>query len=347
LNVDLKKREQIMKTRFLGQTGVRVSELCFGAMTFGGKGYWANIGQVGQKEADDLVNIAIDGGINFFDTADVYSEGMSELLLGKALGTRRNSVVLATKVRGRTGSGPNDVGLSRRHIIDSCNASLKRLGTDYIDLYQVHSFDPRTPLEETLRTLDDLVREGKVRYVGASNFAGWQLMKALAISDTQHLERFITLQAFYSLIARDLENELVPLSLDQHLGILPWSPLGGGFLTGKYRRGKPRPEGVRRSNPTAQFLQFDEEKGFDIVDELEKTARKYGATITQAALNYLLRKPGVTSVIVGARNKEQLTDNLKTVDWEIAAEEVARLDTLSTPPRVYPYWMLERMSQDR
>ncbi len=336
-----------MKTRFLGNTGVRVSELCFGAMTFGGKGYWANIGQVGQKEADDLVNIAIDGGINFFDTADVYSEGMSELLLGKALGTRRNSVVLATKVRGRTGSGPNDVGLSRRHIIDSCNTSLKRLGTDYIDLYQVHSFDPRTPLEETLRTLDDLVREGKVRYVGASNFAGWQLMKALAISDTQHLERFITLQAFYSLIARDLENELVPLSLDQHLGILPWSPLGGGFLTGKYRRGKPRPEGARRSNPTAQFLQFDEEKGFDIVDELEKTARKYGATITQAALNYLLRKPGVTSVIVGARNKEQLTDNLKTVDWEIAAEEVARLDTLSTPPRVYPYWMLERMSQDR
>jgi aryl-alcohol dehydrogenase-like predicted oxidoreductase len=336
-----------MKTRFLGNTGVRVSELCFGAMTFGGKGYWANIGQVGQKEADDLVNIAIDGGINFFDTADVYSEGMSELLLGKALGTRRNSVVLATKVRGRTGSGPNDVGLSRRHIIDSCNTSLKRLGTDYIDLYQVHSFDPRTPLEETLRTLDDLVREGKVRYVGASNFAGWQLMKALAISDTQHLERFITLQAFYSLIARDLENELVPLSLDQHLGILPWSPLGGGFLTGKYRRGKPRPEGARRSNPTAQFLQFDEEKGFDIVDELEKTARKYGATITQAALNYLLRKPGVTSVIVGARNKEQLTDNLKTVDWEIAAEEVARLDTLTTPPRVYPYWMLERMSQDR
>ena len=336
-----------MKTRFLGNTGVRVSELCFGAMTFGGKGYWANIGLVGQKEADDLVNIAIDGGINFFDTADVYSEGMSELLLGKALGTRRNSVVLATKVRGRTGSGPNDVGLSRRHIIDSCNTSLKRLGTDYIDLYQVHSFDPRTPLEETLRTLDDLVREGKVRYVGASNFAGWQLMKALAISDTQHLERFITLQAFYSLIARDLENELVPLSLDQHLGILPWSPLGGGFLTVKYRRGKPRPEGARRSNPTAQFLQFDEGKGFDIVDELEKTARKYGATITQAALNYLLRKPGVTSVIVGARNKEQLTDNLKTVDWEIAAEEVARLDTLSTPPRVYPYWMLERMSQDR
>lgn len=339
--------QEIMKTRFLGNTGVRVSELCFGAMTFGGKGYWTNVGQVQQKEADELVNMAIDGGINFFDTADVYSEGSSELLLGKALGTKRNNIVLATKVRGRTGPGPNDIGLSRRHIIDSCNASLKRLGTDYIDLYQVHSFDPRTPLEETLRTLNDLVREGKVRYIGASNFTGWQLMKALAISDRQHLERFVTLQALYSLIARDLENELVPLSLDQQLGILPWSPLGGGFLTGKYRRGKPRPQGARRSDPTTQFLQFDEEKGFDIVDELEKTARNHDATITQTALNYLLRKPGVTSVIIGARNKEQLADNLKTAEWEMAAEEVARLDALSTPPRAYPYWTLERTSQDR
>ncbi|MGA9408472.1 MAG: aldo/keto reductase, partial [Bacteroidota bacterium] len=304
-----------MKTRFLGYTGVRVSELCFGAMTFGGKGFWKNIGQVEQKEADELVNTAIDGGINFFDTADVYSEGKSEELLGKALGDKRKNIILATKVRGRTGPGPNDIGLSRKHIIDSCNASLKRLGTDYIDLYQVHSFDPRAPLDETLRVLDDLVREGKVRYIGASNFTGWQLMKALAISEKQNLERFVTLQAFYSLIARDLENELVPLAIDQKLGILPWSPLGGGFLTGKYRRGKPRPGGARRSNPTDQFLQFDEEKGFNIVDELEKAARNYGATVSQAALNYLLRKAGVTSVIIGARNKEQLTDNLKTVQW--------------------------------
>jgi aryl-alcohol dehydrogenase-like predicted oxidoreductase len=336
-----------MKTRFLGNTGVRVSELCFGAMTFGGKGYWKNIGQVEQKEADEIVNMAIEGGINFFDTADVYSEGRSEEILGKALGNKRKDIVLATKVRGRTGAGPNDVGLSRKHIIDSCNGSLKRLGTEYIDLYHVHSFDPRTPLDETLRALDDLVREGKVRYIGASNFMGWQLMKALAISEKQNLEKFVTLQAFYSLIARDLENELVPLSLDQKLGILTWSPLGGGFLTGKYRRGKPRPEGARRSNPTDQFLQFDEEKGFDIVDELEKTARNHGATITQSALNYLLRKPGVTSVIIGAKNKEQLADNLKTMDWEMTAEEVARLDELSKPPKVYPYWMLERMSLDR
>ncbi len=336
-----------MKTRFLGNTGTRVSELCFGAMTFGGKGYWKNIGQVEQKEADVLIDLAIEGGINFFDTADVYSEGRSEEILGKALGGRRNDVILATKVRGKTGPGPNDIGLSRKHVISSCNASLKRLGTDYIDLYQVHSFDPRTPLDETLRVLDDLVREGKVRYIGASNFTGWQLMKALAISEKQNLEKFVTLQALYSLIARDLENELVPLSLDQKLGILPWSPLGGGFLTGKYRRGAQRPEGARRSNAGDQFLQFDEEKGFDIVDELEKTARNHNGTVTQAALNYLLRKPGVSSVIIGARNREQLADSLKTTDWEMTVDEVVRLDALSKPPRVYPNWMLERNSLDR
>jgi aryl-alcohol dehydrogenase-like predicted oxidoreductase len=336
-----------MNTRFLGNTGVRVSELCFGAMTFGGKGRWTGIGQVQQKEANELVGMALDAGINFFDTADVYSEGRSEEILGKALGSRRQDVVLATKVRGRTGPGPNDVGLSRKHIIESCDASLKRLGTDHIDLYQVHSFDPATPLEETLRALDDLVRAGKVRYIGASNFTGWQLMKALAISEKQNLERFVTLQALYSLIARDLENELVPLSLDQGLGILPWSPLGGGFLTGKYRRGKPRPEGARRSDPSHQFLQFDEERAFDIVDELERIADDHDATITQAALNYLLRKPGVTSVIIGVRNKEQLADDLGTPDWEMTPEEVARLDALSGPPRAYPYWMLERLAEDR
>ena len=336
-----------MNTRFLGDTGVRVSELCFGAMTFGGRGYWTNVGQVGQREADELVNLAMDAGINFFDTADIYSEGRSEEILGKALGKKRNDIVLATKVRGRSGPGPNDIGLSRKHIIESCDASLRRLGTDYIDLYQVHSFDPRTPLEETLRALDDLVRSGKVRYLGASNFAGWQLMKALAISAAQNLERFVTLQAFYSLIARDLENELVPLSLDQKLGILTWSPLGGGFLTGKYRRGQPRPDGARRSDATDQFLQFDEERGFDIVAELEKIAGAHQATITQAALNYLLRKPGVTSVIIGAKTKAQLEDNLKTTSWEMTADEVARLDALSMPPRAYPYWMLEMMARDR
>ena len=333
--------------RFLGNTGIKVSEICFGAMTFGGKGYWKYIGELEQKDANTLIKTALDGGVNFFDTADVYSEGLAEEMLGKALGNKRNEIILATKVRGRTGGGPNEVGLSRHHIVEGCNASLKRLGTGYIDLYQVHSFDPFTPLEETLRALDDLVRDGKVRYIGASNYTGWQLMKALAISDKQNLERFATLQAFYSLIARDLENELVPLSLDQKLGILPWSPLGGGFLTGKYRRGKKRPENARRTNPKDQFLQFDEEKGFDIVDELEKIAKNHNATITQAALNYLLRKPGVSSVIIGAKTKEQLEDNLKTSDWEMTTEEVNKLDELSEPPRVYPYWMIKRVIQDR
>lgn len=336
-----------MKMRFLGNSGVKVSELCFGAMTFGGKGYWKVIGELEQKDANELVNLALEAGVNFFDTADVYSEGLAEEILGKALGKHRNEIILATKVRGRTGKGPNEVGLSRHHIIENCNASLKRLGTDYIDLYQLHGFDPYTPQEETLRALDDLVRAGKVRYIGASNHSGWQLMKALAISDKQNLEKFVTLQAHYSLVSRDLENELVPLCLDQKLGILPWSPLGGGFLTGKYRRGKDRPKNARRTDRESQFLQFDEERGFDIVDELEKIAQNHNATIAQAALNYLLRKPGVTSVIIGARTKEQLTDNLKTTDWEMTAEEVAKLDELSAPTKVYPYWMLQQLAQDR
>jgi aryl-alcohol dehydrogenase-like predicted oxidoreductase len=336
-----------MKMNFLGNSGIKVSELCFGAMTFGGRGYWRSIGEVEQHDANDIVAMAIDGGINFFDTADVYSEGLSEEILGKALGSKRKDIILATKVRGRTGKGPNDIGLSRLHIIENCNASLKRLGTDYIDLYQVHNFDPLTPLEETLGTLNDLIRAGKVRYIGASNYSGWQLMKALAVSEKHNFEKFITLQSFYSLIARDLENELVPLCLDQKLGILPWSPLGGGFLTGKYRRGTKRPENARRTDKENQFLQFDEEKGFDIIDELEKIAKNHNASVSQSALNYLLRKPAVTSVITGARTRQQLADNLDTSKWVMNPEEVKRLDEVSILPRVYPYWMQQRMNLDR
>lgn len=336
-----------MKMNFLGNSGIKVSELCFGAMTFGGRGYWRNIGEVEQHDANDIVAMAIDGGINFFDTADVYSEGLSEEILGKALGPKRKEIILATKVRGRTGKGPNDIGLSRLHIIENCNASLKRLGTDYIDLYQVHNFDPFTPQEETLSTLTDLVRAGKVRYIGASNHSGWQLMKALAVSEKYNFEKYITSQSFYSLIARELENEIVPLCLDQKLGILPWSPLGGGFLTGKYKRGEKRPENARRTDKENQFLKFDEEKGFDIIDVLDKIAKNHNATITQAALNYLLRKPAVTSVIIGARTKEQLADNLSTSKWEMIAEEVKHLDEVSILPRVYPYWMQQMMNQDR
>jgi aryl-alcohol dehydrogenase-like predicted oxidoreductase len=328
-----------MKMRSMGKTGVKVSALCLGTMTFGGRSFFKHIGNLGQAEATTLVDMSLYAGVNFFDTANVYSQGLSEELLGKALGPRRKDVILATKVRLKMGPGPNDIGLSRRHIIEQCHASLKRLGTDYIDLYQVHSFDPDTPLEETMRALDDLVRQGKVRYIGCSNFSGWQLMKALAISDKRGWESFVTLQAHYSLLSRELENELVPLCLDQGLGILVWSPLSGGFLSGKYRRGKPQPKGTRLSGPQPPFLNVDEEKGFHIVDELDKIAKARNTTVAQAALNYLLAKEGVSSVIIGARTPEQLEDNLKTADWEMSAEEVARLDEISQPIAQYPYWM--------
>ena len=337
-----------MKMRFLGQTGIRVSELCFGTMTFGGRGdFFKIVGKVDQNEADTMVAMALDAGINFFDTADVYSQGLSEEICGRALGVRRKNVILATKVRARTGPGPNDVGLSRHHILEECNASLKRLGTDYIDLYQVHSFDPVTALEETLHTLDDLVRQGKVRYIGCSNFAAWQLMKALAISEKYGWERFVSLQAFYSLLGRELENELVPLCLDQGIGILVWGPLSDGFLTGKYRRGQPRPKGSRISELESSPLVFDEEKGFDIVDELDLISKEHNVTVPQAALNYLLRKPGITSVIIGARTRQQLADNLRTTDWEMTPSEVARLDQITEPLPLYPYWFLTRRVHER
>ena len=335
-----------MKMRSLGKSGVKVSEICMGTMTFGSRVVRDSVGGLGQKESDALVNMALDAGVNFFDTADVYAEGQSEEMLGKALGKRRKEIILATKIRGKMGPGPNDLGLSRHHILEGCEASLKRLGTDYIDLYQVHRFDPATPLEETLRALDDLVRQGKVRYLGCSNFAAWQLMKALDISDKRSWERFVTLQALYSLLARELENELVPLCLDQGLGILTFSPLGGGFLTGKYRRGQPRPQGARLSDPHNPFVRFDEEKGFDIIEELDKIGKRYNATVAQIALRYLLSKPGVCSVIIGAKSPEQLADNLKTAEIELAADEISRLDNMSKPAPLYPYWFLA-MQPDR
>jgi len=336
-----------MKMHFLGKTGIKVSELCFGTMTFGGRGRHKIIGEVSQKEADTLVGMALDAGVNFFDTADVYSEGLSEEICGKALGTRRKDIILATKVRARMGSGPNDVGLSRHHILEGCNASLKRLSTDYIDLYQVHSFDPITPLEETLQALDDLIRQGKVRYIGCSNFAGWQLMKALSISERYGWAKFVSLQALYSLMARELENELVPLCLDQGMGILVYSPLGGGFLTGKYRRGQPRPKGTRLSQAESSSLPFDEEKGFNIVEQLDQIGKEHNATVAQAALNYLLHKKGITSVIIGARTGEQLTENLRTIDWEMTPAEVTKLDELTQPIPIYPYAFLARNPHGR
>ena len=325
-----------MRTRFLGKAGIRVSELCLGTMTFGSGARFRHLGSLGQKDANNIVGMALDGGINFIATADIYSNGQTEEIMGKALGKRRKDIILATKVRARMSSEPNDVGLSRHHILNECDASLKRLGTDYIDLYQVHAFDLNTPLEETLRAMNDLVRQGKVRYIGCSNFAGWQLMKALAISDKNNLGRFVVLEATYSLLVRDLEYELVPLCLDQGLGIMTYRPLGGGLLSGKYRRGNPRPKGARFSDDDPGI---DEQKAYDIVEELDRIAKAHKATITQASLNYLLSKPGVTSVVVGIRTPEQLADNLRTTDWEMRPEEVARLDKSSQPASIYPYYL--------
>jgi len=337
----------IMKYRQLGKSGLLVSELCLGTMSFGGHGYWEKIGGLDQNAAQRLVDIALDAGVNFFDTANVYSHGQSEEILGKTLKGKRDQVVIATKVRGRMSPEINDVGLSRRHIMQSCEKSLRRLGTDYIDLYIVHSFDFMTPLEETLSALNDLVHQGKVRYLGCSNYFAWQLMKALCISEKHNWEKFVSLQAYYSLVARDVEYELVPLCEDQGLGLTPWSPLAGGFLTGKYPRGGKGPKDARRSKEEQNFLQFDEDRAYKILDEVKRIADVRGVTPAQVSLNYLLRKPAVSSVIIGATKVEQLQDNLKTVTWQLSDEEVKSLDAVSELPRLYPKWMLEFTRLDR
>jgi aryl-alcohol dehydrogenase-like predicted oxidoreductase len=330
-----------MEMRRLGSSGLQVSALGFGTMTFGGVDGFRAVGTTGVDEARRLVDICLEAGVNLFDTADVYSQGASEEILGQALQGRRDDVILATKVHGRMGAGPNDIGQSRHHIIRGCEASLKRLGTDYIDLYQVHGFDALTPLDETLRALDDLVRAGKVRYIGCSNYSGWHLMKALGISERDGLERYVSQQVYYSLVARELENELVPLALDQGIGGLIWSPLAGGFLTGKYRRGQDGPQDTRRPQRGDPGT-INETQGFDIVDVLDEIAQAHDASIAQAALNWLLRKPGVTSVLIGARREEQLLDNLKAASWMMTADEVRRLDEVSATPPIYPYWHQRR-----
>jgi aryl-alcohol dehydrogenase-like predicted oxidoreductase len=335
-----------MKTRFLGNSGLQVSELCFGAMMFVGNNGWRHLSNIGQTEAEAMVGTALDAGINFFDTADIYSDGESERILGKALGSHRKEAIIGTKAGFRTGPGPNDTGCSRLHILEACNASLKRLNTDYVDLYQIHSYDPLTPLEETLEALDTLVRQGKVRYVGCSNFTGWQLMKAMSICREQGFHRFVSLQALYSLVSRDLELELVPSCLDQGVGILVWGPLAGGFLTGKYRPHAPWPADTRLRK-TEDHFPFDEEKGYVIVEELDAIARVHNGTVAQAALNYLLRKPGVSSVIFGARTVEQLGENIRATEWSLTSEEMACLDRLSAPAKTYPHWYFDIFRKDR
>jgi len=333
-----------MKYRQLADTGVFVSELCLGAMTFGGVGQmWEVIGGLGQPEVDTLVHRAIDAGINFIDTANVYSAGESETMLGKALAGKRHDVVVATKVRGRMGKGPNDVGLSRLHIMQAVEDSLKRLGTDYIDLYQIHRWDTLTRAEDTLRALDDLVRAGKVRYIGCSNLPAWYLMKTLAVSRELRLERFRSTQSFYSLAGRDLERDTIPLIRDQGLGLLVWSPLAGGFLSGKFTR-TGGDEAARRAK--FDFPPVDKERGFAILDVLTSIAKAHAATVPQIALAWILANPAVTSVIIGARKTAQLEDNLKATDVTLTADDMKTLDEASRTPPVYPDWM-DSLGSDR
>jgi aryl-alcohol dehydrogenase-like predicted oxidoreductase len=330
-----------MKINHLGGSGLKVSELCFGAMTFGSTGKFNEIGKVGLAEPKEMVDIAMDAGINFFDTADAYSNGASEEMLGKALGKKRKDVIICTKFRFNAGgSGQNDDGASRSHIIEACNASLKRLDTDYIDVYMAHSMDIHTPLEETLSALNDLVRMGKVRYIGCSNYSGWYLMKAICISEKHNLERFITYQGYYSLLSRELENEIVPLCLDQELGIMIWSPLAAGYLTGKCRRDKPIPDGTRIGDHKGSIFipPTDEEKMYDIIDKLDEIAKNHGVSIPQVSLNYILKKPAVSTAVIGTRKKEQLMDNIKTTEWDLEEAEIKKLDELSKTGYIYPYW---------
>jgi len=337
-----------MKYKLLGNTGLKVSELCLGTMTFGGRGYFSAVGSLQQETVDRIMKTSVDAGINFIDTANVYSEGWSEELTGQAilnLGLNRDDLIIATKVRGKMGEGPNDSGLTRKHIMQQVDLSLKRLKTDYIDLYQIHSYDPLTPLEETLETLNDIVKSGKVRYIGASNMAAWQLMKALGHSKYNRLAGFVSLQAYYTVAGRDLERELVPLLNDQKLGLLVWSPLAGGLLSGKYSRDGETQEGARRAN--FDFPPVNKDRAFAILDILHPMAEAKGCSVAQLALAWLLHQPAVTSVIIGANKLEQLHDNLKAVDVMLTEEELGRLNEVSALPQEYPGWMLERTGMDR
>jgi aryl-alcohol dehydrogenase-like predicted oxidoreductase len=336
-----------MEYRQLGRSGLRVSSLTMGTMTFGGQGDFANVGTTDTDEARRQVDMCLDAGINLIDTADVYSNGRSEEIVGEVIKGRRDDVLLATKVRMPMGPGPNDAGLSRHHIVEGCEASLRRLGTDHIDLYQVHEWDGVTPLEETLEALDSLVASGKVRYVGASNYTGWQLMKALGTSDRLGYERFVSQQIYYSLQARDAEYELVPAAIDQGLGILVWSPLAGGLLSGKYRRGQTPPEGSRQLTDWNEPPVYDEDKLYDTIEVLVEIADGHGVSAAQVALAWLLGRPAVTSLVIGARTTEQLTDNLAAAELKLSEDERARLDQVSAMPLNYPYWHQANTAQDR
>jgi aryl-alcohol dehydrogenase-like predicted oxidoreductase len=338
-----------MQYKTLGDTGLIVSALCLGTMTFdGGEGFWRMIGTVGQTDADALVKGSIDAGVNFFDTADVYSEGESEKTLGqslKNLGIARKDVVIATKVYSRTGPGRNDVGASRGHIMDAVEASLKRLSTDHIDLYQIHGNDAITPIEETLRALDSLVQQGKVRYIGASNWEAWKLARALTISEFKGYARFDTLQAYYSIAGRDLEREFAPMFRHTKTGLLAWSPLAGGLLSGKFSRENQKPENSRRSE--FDFPLVDKERAWRILDVIRPIGVAHGCSPARIALAWLLHQPAVTSVLIGAKRTDQLKDNLASVDVKLSREELQQLDQISQLPPEYPGWMLSVQGASR
>ncbi len=330
----------------LGNTGTFVSRICFGTMTFGGSGtIFAAMGARDQTAANELTAQCLDAGVNFFDTANVYAAGESETMLGKALGVLRRDVVIATKVFGRMGKGANDVGLSRIHIMRAVEDSLTRLGTDYIDLYQIHGLDAVTPMEETLSALTDLVRQGKVRYIGCSNLAAWQIMKALGISERERLEKFVTLQAYYSLAGRDLEREIAPMLRDQKMGLLVWSPLAGGFLSGKFTRAGVSDADARRAK--FGFPPVNLEKTYGIIETMQAIAGRTGVTVARVALAWLLHQPVVSSVIIGARKATQLQDNLASVDLKLEAADLEALDKASALAPEYPGWMFEVQGSDR
>jgi aryl-alcohol dehydrogenase-like predicted oxidoreductase len=328
-----------MEFRKLGGSGFKVPVLSLGTGTFGGRGdFFKSWGGSDVKESTRLVDICLEAGMNMFDTADIYSSGLAEEILGQTIKGRRDQVIISTKGTFRMGDGANDVGSSRHHLTRAVEASLRRLGTDYIDLYQLHGFDALTPVEEVLQTLEGFVRAGKIRYLGVSNFSGWHLMKSLAVSEKYGLSRYVAHQAYYSLIGREYEWELMPLGLDQGIGAVVWSPLGWGRLTGKIRRGQPLPA-KSRLHATAEFgPQVSDEYLYRVVDALDAVAQETGKTVPQIALNWLLQRPTVANVIIGARNEEQLRQNLGAVGWDLTAAQVAKLDAASALPRIYPYW---------
>ena len=337
-----------MKYNQLGNTGLFVSEICLGAMTFGGQGLFKVVGEVDQKGATGMIARSMEAGVNFVDTADVYSMGNSETLVGQALkdiGVKRSDVIIATKFYGRVGSGPNDLGASRGHIMDAVERSLERLKTDHIDLYQVHGTDVVTPIDETMRALDDLVSRGLVRYVGCSNWQAWRIMKAQGIAERRGWARFETLQAYYSIAGRDLEREIVPLLNDQKIGLMVWSPLAGGLLSGKFGPGSNGPEGARRT--AFDFPPVNKERAWGCVEAMREVANAHGASVARVALAWILAKPFVTSIIIGAKTMEQLDDNLEAVKVRLSAEEVKRLDDVSALPPEYPGWMLARQGAER